>query len=82
MRENRRGGCGIQEKISIFAINEENLKNMKNKIGVDLGGTNMRVGVVANGRIIEKEIIPCPAQADKMTVVNTLADLIAKYITP
>ena len=55
---------------------------MKNKIGVDLGGTNMRVGVVANGRIIEKEIIPCPAQADKMTVVNTLADLIAKYITP
>ncbi len=55
-------------------------KNMK--IGIDLGGTNMRIGLVEDGRITAKEIIPCPAKESAETVVNALADLIGRTLTP
>lgn len=51
------------------------------KIGIDLGGTNMRIGLVENGTIIAKEIIPCPAKESAETVIETLAGLIGRTLT-
>ncbi|MBD5175052.1 MAG: ROK family protein [Bacteroidales bacterium] len=52
------------------------------KIGIDLGGTNMRLGLVDGSTIVRKEIIPCPAHEPEQVVIDTLVALIAKYITP
>lgn len=52
------------------------------KIGIDLGGTNMRIGLVDGDSIVRKEIIPCPADKPEQVVVDALIDLITKYITP
>ncbi len=52
------------------------------KIGIDLGGTNMRIGLVDGDNIVRKEIIPCPAQEPEQVVVDALIGLISKYITP
>lgn len=52
------------------------------KIGIDLGGTNMRLGLVDGSTIVRKEIIPCPAHEPEQVVIDTLVALIAKHITP
>lgn len=53
------------------------------KLGIDLGGTNMRVGLVdARGTIVAKEIVPCPARESEETVLNALAEVIGSVITP
>lgn len=52
------------------------------KIGIDLGGTNMRLGV-ADGDVIErKKIVPCPSHGSAEEVIEALCALIDKYITP
>ena len=33
------------------------------KIGIDLGGTNIRVGLVENGSLVRKEVVTCPSKA-------------------
>lgn len=50
------------------------------KIGVDLGGTNMRVGLVENGAIIKKEIVSCPSKATHEEVLDRLESLIDKVM--
>lgn len=52
------------------------------RIGIDLGGTNMRAGGIKAGEIVEKRTIPCPAQADADTVLQTLKELIAPLMSP
>lgn len=52
------------------------------KIGIDLGGTNMRIGIVDNCSIIKKEIIPCPARESAEKVIDTLCNLINRNISP
>lgn len=55
---------------------------MKNtmKIGVDLGGTNMRVGTVADGRVTALSVRPCPARESAATVVDALCALIGEHM--
>lgn len=47
------------------------------EIGVDLGGTNMRVALVDNGKVLRKRIIPCPAKMEMDEVMLQLEELIA-----
>ena len=52
------------------------------RIGVDLGGTNMRVGLVKDGLVIKKEIVPCPSQSDEKEVLLNLENLIERTMCP
>lgn len=52
------------------------------KIGIDLGGTNMRVGLVDNGKIIKSVIRPCPSKESENIVVEQLIDQIKSVINP
>lgn len=51
-------------------------------IGVDLGGTNMRVGLVKGGVIVQKEIVPCPSQATEQEVLLCLERLTGRLMCP
>lgn len=46
------------------------------KIGIDLGGTNIRVGAVSNGKIVRKAQVPTPRTANPDEVVDAIVDLI------
>ena len=50
------------------------------RIGVDLGGTNMRVGLVSDSRLVEKEIRPCPSKGTKEEVLLQLEEQIAQLM--
>lgn len=52
------------------------------KIGIDLGGTNMRIGLVDGDLIVKKETIPCPSQESAEVVLDTLCELIARNMSP
>ncbi|MDE6527314.1 MAG: ROK family protein [Muribaculaceae bacterium] len=51
------------------------------KLGIDLGGTNMRVGLVDGDTIIRKEIVPCPSRESETVVLEALADLIGRNMS-
>ena len=50
------------------------------KIGIDLGGTNMRVGLVNGSALVKKEIIPCPAKESREKILAELEALIGRYM--
>lgn len=52
------------------------------RIGVDLGGTNVRVGLVDEGRIVRLLSEPCKADRPEEEVVEHIVSLIASLITP
>ena len=50
------------------------------KIGVDLGGTNIRAALVDGTNVIRKEKAPCPAKGTQEEVINAIAALIEPLI--
>ncbi|WP_294587445.1 ROK family protein [uncultured Bacteroides sp.] len=46
------------------------------KLSIDLGGTNIRIAQVANGKCLEKMSVVCQAQQDASTVLSQLFQLI------
>lgn len=50
------------------------------KVGIDLGGTNMRIGLVDKGVLLHKECINCPAHASQQEVMRCLEQLIEKNL--
>ena len=50
------------------------------KIGIDLGGTNIRVGLVDQNRLISKQTAPCPKGTEKEVLEQILA-LIKKVMS-
>ena len=51
-------------------------------IGIDIGGTGIKAGVVAeNGDIIYKDSIPTEAAADYTVIVKSMAELVNKVIS-
>lgn len=52
------------------------------RIGIDLGGTNIRVARVENGMIVAKVTASCPAKEDEQTVLHALEKLIGQLICP
>lgn len=46
------------------------------KIAIDLGGTNIRVAQVKQGRCVQKVSVPCRADAEEDVVLHQLFDLI------
>lgn len=51
-------------------------------IGIDLGGTNIRMGIVANGIIIKKISEHCKADQPEEVVINQLKDMLHQIVTP
>ncbi|NME70061.1 ROK family protein [Flammeovirga aprica] len=58
------------------------MKTEKEIIGVDLGGTNMRAGLVKNGEIIDLANGLVPKVEDPQIVIDILMDTIRKVMTP
>jgi glucokinase len=52
------------------------------KIGIDLGGTNMRVALVDGDTIRQRVIRPCPAEEAEQVVTNQLLDQIREVMNP
>ena len=52
------------------------------RIGIDLGGTNIRVGIVDQGAIVKKRSEPCKAGMPEQTVINQLKEMIAVLLSP
>lgn len=52
------------------------------KIGIDMGGTNIRVGVVKGDDIIKKAIKPTLADRAEQEILNDLIETIKEVITP
>lgn len=52
------------------------------RIAIDLGGTNMRIGLVDNGVLVHKECVDCPAQASQQEVMLCLENLIERNMSP
>lgn len=54
----------------------------KMKIAIDLGGTNMRVGLTEGARIVETVIEPCPAREAEEVVLAQLKRQISQLMRP
>lgn len=53
------------------------------RIGIDMGGTNLRAALVDETGLVRKVVVPCPADAeDPQVVLDAIADLVAGIITP
>lgn len=52
------------------------------KLSIDLGGTNIRIAQVENGKCLNKISVACLAQQDADTVINQLVQLINSQLTP
>ncbi len=52
------------------------------KIGIDLGGTNMRVGLTDGASLVGSVIEPCPAKGTEEEVLNQLKQQIAQLMRP
>ena len=52
------------------------------RIGVDLGGTNVRVGLVDEGRIVRLLSEPCRADRSEEEVLGHIASLIEQLMAP
>lgn len=49
------------------------------KLGLDLGGTNFRAALVADGRLVRKEVVPCPKGTEE-EVNGALLSLVSKMM--
>lgn len=52
------------------------MQNTTPVIGIDLGATNLRVGLVENGKITALEKGPLPDDKSVMSIINTMSDMI------
>lgn len=52
------------------------------KIAIDLGGTNVRVGLVDRDKIVKQYSESCPAQAAQEVVTNLIISMIHRLMTP
>lgn len=52
------------------------------RIGVDVGGTKIRVGLIGNsGEVLESKCAPCPSRLPKQEVVDFIADMVQGYFS-
>lgn len=52
------------------------------KIGVDLGGTNIRVGLIEGDSVVVKNVAPCPSDRPAGEVLDSLGNLISGIFSP
>lgn len=52
------------------------MKNSTPVIGIDLGATNLRVGLVENGKVTALEKAPLPDDKSVMSILNVMCDMI------
>ena len=51
-------------------------------IGIDLGGTNVRCGLVENGSVVNRLSEPCRSDQPEMVVVDQIKELIRRLMNP
>lgn len=51
---------------------------MSFNIGIDIGGTYIKLGVVKDGKILKKEVIPCPSKDSPEVLIDLLKNKIKK----
>ncbi|MCK9211136.1 MAG: ROK family protein [Ignavibacteriaceae bacterium] len=48
-------------------------------LGIDLGGTNVRVGLIENNSLVKVELLPINKTGDAIDVVNDISNLIERF---
>jgi glucokinase len=61
---------------------EENNTGGTMRIGIDLGGTNIRAGVVDRGATVKKLSEPCKAEMPEQAILNQLKEMISALMMP
>lgn len=51
------------------------------KLVIDLGGTNLRIAQIKEGRIVNMKSVPCPATATETVVIDLIKSLIREQMT-
>lgn len=69
-------GIGMNVDVSNFAHIKNPLMLHTMNLSIDLGGTNIRIAQVANGRCLNKTSVACLAQQDASAVLGQLIQLI------
>lgn len=54
----------------------------KLRIGVDVGGTNMRAALVGKEGVVAKAAVPCPARGTEREVAQALENIVARLMSP
>jgi glucokinase len=49
-------------------------------LGLDIGGTSIRAGVLVNGELMDIQSIPTPAEESKDVIIATIIDFISSYL--
>jgi glucokinase len=55
------------------------MKTKKRILGIDMGGTSIKAGIIENGNLVEALSVPTPAKASSLEVINTLEDFISGF---
>ena len=74
-RTKRYRPCGEKRQSEILNLNDM-------FIGIDLGGTNIRVATIQEGKILQMQAEPTCAQGAETVVLEQMARLIAAVLTP
>jgi glucokinase len=56
------------------------LKTLQPVLGLDIGGTNIKAGVLINGKLNDIRSIETPSQESQEMILETLADFISSYL--
>jgi glucokinase len=75
-------GLPSQNPRPLFVSNKKNPEKHSKFIGVDVGGTNVRAGLVQNGRILALQARPISSKAKQAVIVDEICQTIATILQP
>jgi glucokinase len=52
------------------------------KLAIDLGGTNLRIGQINDGKIINQKSVTCPSKSNETVVLDLIKSLISEMMDP
>jgi glucokinase len=75
-------GLPCQNSRPLFVSNKKKPEKHPKFIGVDVGGTNVRAGLVQNGKIIALNARPISSKAKQSVIVDEICQTIATVLQP
>ncbi|UCS93083.1 ROK family protein [Echinicola marina] len=57
------------------------MKKSRLILGLDIGGTSINAGLLKDGKLIEKKVIPTPSHAPQEVILSTIAEFISSYFS-
>lgn len=77
-------GKKVKRKLSSAAVellnNKPMLKTERPILGLDIGGTNIKAGVLVGSELMDIKMIETPSQESQEFILETIADLIGTYL--